>query len=229
VVFIEVSASGKSSLAFGTLYAEAQRRDLESVSPYARRRLFHQMAVPEVDSVEGLPPAVAWQQQRGSPTTRSSVGSLTTSSNLLRMLYSLRRNLKSSIDVNARSAAGDPGGHASDGGVAYRGLATSPTRGSSRITRCAQSAVQSAHGAGQSPWLRLAPMKPLWSAAQCPDPRSRTIPRVMQQLPVPSKTALPWAPRPAAEVKWRCSSDRRSYFGFSGSFGSVGVTDAPAA
>src|ERR1700734_3946339 len=87
VVFTGVSGSGKSSLAFGTLYAEAQRRYLESVSPYARR-LFHQMAVPEVDSIEGLPPAVALQQQRGSPTTRSSVGSVTTLSNLLRMLYS---------------------------------------------------------------------------------------------------------------------------------------------
>jgi excinuclease ABC subunit A len=87
VVFTGVSGSGKSSLAFGTLYAEAQRRYLESVSPYARR-LFHQMAVPEVSSIEGLPPAVALQQQRGSPTTRSSVGSVTTLSNLLRMLYS---------------------------------------------------------------------------------------------------------------------------------------------
>jgi hypothetical protein len=71
VVFTGVSGSGKSSLAFGTLYAEAQRRYLESVSPYARR-LFHQMAVPEVDEIDGLPPAVALQQQRGSPTTRSS-------------------------------------------------------------------------------------------------------------------------------------------------------------
>ena len=87
VVFTGVSGSGKSSLAFGTLYAEAQRRYLESVSPYARR-LFHQMAVPEVDRIDGLPPAVALQQQRGSPTTRSSVGSVTTLSNLLRMLYS---------------------------------------------------------------------------------------------------------------------------------------------
>ncbi|WP_303312542.1 excinuclease ABC subunit UvrA [Hymenobacter sp. BT730] len=87
VVFTGVSGSGKSSLAFGTLYAEAQRRYLESVSPYARR-LFHQMAVPEVQSIEGLPPAVALQQQRGTPTTRSSVGSVTTLSNLLRMLYS---------------------------------------------------------------------------------------------------------------------------------------------
>src|SRR6187431_1795339 len=87
VVFTGVSGSGKSSLAFGTLYAEAQRRNLESVSPYARR-LFHQMAVPEVDEIEGMPPAVALQQQRGSPTTRSSVGSVTTLSNLVRMLYS---------------------------------------------------------------------------------------------------------------------------------------------
>ncbi|WP_019948314.1 excinuclease ABC subunit UvrA [Hymenobacter aerophilus] len=87
VVFTGVSGSGKSSLAFGTLYAEAQRRYLESVSPYARR-LFHQMAVPEVDTIEGLPPAVALQQQRGTPTTRSSVGSVTTLSNLVRMLYS---------------------------------------------------------------------------------------------------------------------------------------------
>ncbi|HSI89515.1 MAG TPA: hypothetical protein VK927_00290, partial [Adhaeribacter sp.] len=87
VVFTGVSGSGKSSLAFGTLYAEAQRRYLESVSPYARR-LFNQMAVPEVDKIDGLPPAVALQQQRGAPTTRSSVGSVTTLSNLLRMLYS---------------------------------------------------------------------------------------------------------------------------------------------
>ncbi|GAB3742962.1 excinuclease ABC subunit UvrA [Spirosoma lituiforme] len=87
VVFTGISGSGKSSLAFGTLYAEAQRRYLESVSPYTRR-LFNQMAVPEVDAIEGLPPAVALQQQRGTPTTRSSVGSVTTLSNLVRMLYS---------------------------------------------------------------------------------------------------------------------------------------------
>jgi excinuclease ABC subunit A len=91
VVFTGVSGSGKSSLAFGTLYAEAQRRYLESVSPYARR-LFDQMPVPEVDAIDGLPPAVALQQHRGSPTTRSSVGSVTTLSNLLRMLYSRAGN-----------------------------------------------------------------------------------------------------------------------------------------
>ncbi len=87
VVFTGVSGSGKSSLAFGTLYAEAQRRYFESVAPYARR-LIEQVGVPEVDSIEGLPPAIALQQQRGTPTARSSVGSVTSLSNLLRMLYS---------------------------------------------------------------------------------------------------------------------------------------------
>jgi excinuclease UvrABC ATPase subunit len=72
VVFTGVSGSGKSSLAFGTLYAEAQRRYLESVAPYARR-LFHQMGIPDVDEIDGIPPAVALQQQRGTPTTRSFV------------------------------------------------------------------------------------------------------------------------------------------------------------
>ena len=87
VVFSGVSGSGKSSLAFGTIYAEAQRRYFESVSPYARR-LIDQVAVPDIDSIEGLPPAVALQQQRGATSTRSSVGSITTLNNLLRMLYS---------------------------------------------------------------------------------------------------------------------------------------------
>lgn len=87
VVFSGVSGSGKSSLAFGTVYAEAQRRYFESVAPYARR-LIDQVGVPDVDAIDGLPPAVALQQQRGTPSTRSSVGSVTTLSSLLRMLYS---------------------------------------------------------------------------------------------------------------------------------------------
>ncbi|WP_417221409.1 excinuclease ABC subunit A [Achromobacter spanius] len=87
VVFSGVSGSGKSSLAFGTLYAEAQRRYLESLSPYARR-LIDQVGVPDVDAIEGLPPAVALQQQRGTPNVRSTVGSVTTLSSMLRMLYS---------------------------------------------------------------------------------------------------------------------------------------------
>ena len=87
VVFTGISGSGKSSLAFGTLFAESQHRYLDSVSPYARR-LIDQVDEPDVDSIEGLPPAVALQQQRGAPSVRSSVGSVTTISNALRMLYS---------------------------------------------------------------------------------------------------------------------------------------------
>ncbi|QGZ67063.1 excinuclease ABC subunit UvrA [Paraburkholderia acidisoli] len=87
VVFTGVSGSGKSSLAFGTLYAEAQRRYFESVAPYARR-LIEQVGAPDVDAIEGLPPAVALQQQRGAPSARSSVGSVTTLSSLVRLMYS---------------------------------------------------------------------------------------------------------------------------------------------
>ncbi|WP_458318376.1 excinuclease ABC subunit A [Mycolicibacterium brisbanense] len=87
VVFTGVSGSGKSSLAFGTLFAESQRRYLESVAPYARR-LIDQVGVPDVDSIEGMPPAVALQQHRGAGSARSSVGSVTTLSSLVRMLYS---------------------------------------------------------------------------------------------------------------------------------------------
>ncbi|KOV23255.1 ABC transporter [Streptomyces sp. XY413] len=86
-VFTGVSGSGKSSLAFGTLYAEAQRRYFESVAPYARR-LIHQIGAPKVDSVTGLPPAVSLEQRRSSPGSRSSVGTVTLLSNSLRMLFS---------------------------------------------------------------------------------------------------------------------------------------------
>ncbi|MGN6032347.1 MAG: ABC transporter [Thermomicrobiales bacterium] len=86
-VFTGVSGSGKSSLAFGTIFAEAQRRYLESVAPYARR-LFEQVGAPKVAEIEGLPPAVALQQARGGSNPRSSVGTITQLSNVLRMLYS---------------------------------------------------------------------------------------------------------------------------------------------
>jgi len=87
VAFTGISGSGKSSLAFGTIFAEAQRRYFESVAPYARRLLLPAGA-PKVDDITGLPPAVALQQRRGSASSRSSVGTVTTLSNLLRMLYS---------------------------------------------------------------------------------------------------------------------------------------------
>ncbi|MFF0750696.1 ATP-binding cassette domain-containing protein [Streptomyces sp. NPDC004267] len=86
-VFTGVSGSGKSSLAFGTIYAEAQRRYFESVAPYARR-LIHQVGAPKVGEITGLPPAVSLEQRRAAPNARSSVGTVTTLSNSLRMLFS---------------------------------------------------------------------------------------------------------------------------------------------
>jgi excinuclease ABC subunit A len=86
-VLTGVSGSGKSSLAFATIFAEAQRRYFESVAPYARR-LLDQQDVPKVRDITGLPPAIALQQRRGGATSRSSVGTVTTLSNSLRMLFS---------------------------------------------------------------------------------------------------------------------------------------------
>lgn len=87
VVFTGISGSGKSSLAFDTLYAEAQRRFMESIAPHARR-LIEQASAPEVDGIDGLPPAVALQQSRAGAQERSTVGSLTRISVTLRLLFS---------------------------------------------------------------------------------------------------------------------------------------------
>lgn len=87
VVLTGLSGSGKSSLAFDTLYAEAQRRFMESIAPHARR-LVEQASAPDVDSIDGLPPAVALQQSRAGAQERSTVGSLTRLSVTLRLLYS---------------------------------------------------------------------------------------------------------------------------------------------
>ena len=103
VAFTGVSGSGKSSLAFGTLYAEAQRRYFESVAPYARR-LLQQVGAPHVHEITGLPPAVALQQRRGAATPRSSVGTITTLSNLLRVLYSRAGDYPAGSDKLAAEA-----------------------------------------------------------------------------------------------------------------------------
>ncbi|WP_062133538.1 excinuclease ABC subunit UvrA [Demequina aestuarii] len=87
VAFTGVSGSGKSSLAFATIYAESQRRYFESVAPYARR-LMSQVSTPDVDAIDGLPPAVALQQQRSGGNARSTVGSATTIANVVRMVMS---------------------------------------------------------------------------------------------------------------------------------------------
>ena len=83
-----VSGSGKSSLAFGTIHGEAQRRYLDSVAPFARR-LIHAAVDPQVRDVTGLPPTVALEQGRGGGmSSRSSVGTVTTAGSTLRMLWS---------------------------------------------------------------------------------------------------------------------------------------------
>ncbi len=87
VVFTGVSGSGKSSLAFDTIYAEAQQRYLESVAPHARR-LIEQIAAPDADDIQGLPPAVALKQSRGGTQERSTVGSMTRIAVNLRLLFS---------------------------------------------------------------------------------------------------------------------------------------------
>ena len=87
VVFSGVSGSGKSSLLFDTVYAEGQRRFLETLSTYARQYL-DQLDKPDVDSIEGLPPTVAIDQKIGTFSPRSTVGTITEIYDYLRLLFS---------------------------------------------------------------------------------------------------------------------------------------------
>ena len=86
VVFTGVSGSGKSSLAFDTIYAEGQRRYVESLSSYARQFL-GQMEKPDVDLIEGLSPAISIDQKTTSHNPRSTVGTVTEIYDYLRLLY----------------------------------------------------------------------------------------------------------------------------------------------
>src|SRR5579883_81282 len=86
VVITGISGSGKSSLAFDTLYAEGQRRYVESLSAYARQFL-GQMDKPDVDFIGGLPPAISIDQKGASHNPRSTVGTVTEIYDYLRLLY----------------------------------------------------------------------------------------------------------------------------------------------
>ena len=86
VVFTGLSGSGKSSLAFDTLYADGQRRYVESLSSYARQFL-GQMEKPNVESIEGLSPAISIDQKSTSNNPRSTVGTVTEIYDYLRLLY----------------------------------------------------------------------------------------------------------------------------------------------
>src|SRR5215831_6229175 len=85
-VITGLSGSGKSSLAFDTIYAEGQRRYVETLSPYARQFL-DQMERPEVDSIDGLSPAISIEQKTTSRSPRSTVGTITEIYDYLRVLY----------------------------------------------------------------------------------------------------------------------------------------------
>ena len=123
IVVTGVSGSGKSSLVFDTLYAEGQRRYVETFSPYARQFL-DRMDKPQVDSISGIPPAIAIDQTNPVRTSRSTVGTMTELNDHLKLLFAraatlhcqrcgqpVRRDTAESIyqDLRARAAApGDP-------------------------------------------------------------------------------------------------------------------------
>ncbi|HKW37745.1 MAG TPA: hypothetical protein VJO54_08055, partial [Burkholderiales bacterium] len=123
VVVTGVSGSGKSSLVFDTLYAEGQRRYVETFSPYARQFL-DRMDKPQVDAIEGIPPAIAIDQTNPVRTSRSTVGTMTELNDHLKLLYAraaqlhcrgcgkpVRRDTPGSVydEAGARAkAAGDP-------------------------------------------------------------------------------------------------------------------------
>jgi len=123
VVVTGVSGSGKSSLVFDTLYAEGQRRYVETFSPYARQFL-DRMDKPQVDGISGIPPAIAIDQTNPVRTSRSTVGTMTELNDHLKLLFArgatlfcqccgkpVRRDTSESIysDLHARAqAAGDP-------------------------------------------------------------------------------------------------------------------------
>src|SRR2546430_17610721 len=86
VVITGLSGSGKSSLAFDTLYAEGQRRYIETFSPYARQ-FFDRMDKPQVDEIEGIPPAIAIEQRNTVKTTRSPVGTIAEICDYMRVVW----------------------------------------------------------------------------------------------------------------------------------------------
>ena len=98
IVFTGLSGSGKSSLAFDTLYAEGQRRYVESLSSYARQFL-GVMKKPDVDSIEGLSPAIAIDQKTTSHNPRSTVGTITEIYDYLRLLYAKVGRLHCVVEI----------------------------------------------------------------------------------------------------------------------------------
>src|SRR5205809_3797532 len=121
VVVTGVSGSGKSSLAFDTIYSEGQRRYVETFSPYARQFL-DRMDKPQVDRIEGIPPSIAIDQTNPVRTSRSTVGTMTELNDHLKLLYAragvlhcrgcgqpVRRDTPDSIRADLARLAGEAG------------------------------------------------------------------------------------------------------------------------
>ncbi len=104
IVFTGLSGSGKSSLAFDTIYAEGQRRYVESLSAYARQFL-SMMEKPDVDHIDGLSPAISIEQKSTSHNPRSTVGTVTEIYDYLRLLYA--RGEEHGLDVGQHASLGN--------------------------------------------------------------------------------------------------------------------------
>ncbi|MFK5633547.1 excinuclease ABC subunit A [Ornithinimicrobium sp. LYQ121] len=146
-----VSGSGKSSLAFGTIHGEAQRRYLDSVAPYARR-LIHTAVDPQVRDVRGLPPTVALDQRRSGGSSRSSVGTVTATGPTLRLLWSRCGSYPRGaehLDSDHFSANTPEGACPSCGGL---GVVHEPTE-SSMVPDDSLSVAQGAVAAWPGAWL----------------------------------------------------------------------------
>ena len=129
VVVTGVSGSGKSSLVFDTLYAEGQRRYVETFSPYARQFL-DRMDKPQVDAIEGIPPAIAIDQTNPVRTSRSTVGTMTELNDHLKLLFARAARSSSAAAAASRWCATRPASIFEDL------LAKGDLEGSSSPSRC---------------------------------------------------------------------------------------------
>ena len=153
-VITGLSGSGKSSLAFDTIYAEGQRRYVETLSTYARQFL-DQMERPEVDSIDGLSPAISIEQKTTSRSPRSTVGTITEVYDYLRLLYS-------SIGVPPLPALRKrdlPPDHRADPRAHHGAQARRPDHGSRPGGARAQGRVQKRLRKTRPPGLRARPRR----------------------------------------------------------------------
>lgn len=151
VAFTGISGSGKSSLAFGTIHGEGQRSYLESVAPFARR-LISQATDPQVGSIEGLSPTVALQQQTTAPGARSTVGTISSTSNIVRLLYSRCGDYS---DLSGGTLSGDaPFNAATSDGAPSDGAPSGSAPSATPIARLASDAFSPNTADGMCPECR---------------------------------------------------------------------------